>query len=168
MTGQEFHRLLKSIDSSIQMRAHNARSITKQAQIAAEYGTSFWQVLVDYSKTYSFTFTMQALGLHKDTYAYCKVLFTPRLMQKQERPHMKGNRRHSYYPPIPVDCPVTRSTVYWRLKHGWTWEQAIGKHSMRTSKSQIANLGTTRNTGTWKSIITKECEGAKAYGKETR
>ena len=150
------------------MRAHNARSLAKQAQIAAEYGTSFWSVLVDYSKTHSFTFTMQALGLHKDTYSYCKPLFTPRLMQKQERPHMKGNRRNSYYPPIPTTCTVCRSTVYWRLKHGWTWEQAISKHSMRTDKKQVSNLGANRNTATWKARIQQECEGAKAYGKETR
>ena len=163
MTGNEFHRLLKSIDPKIQMRSHNSRSLAKQAAIAAEYGTSFWDVLVSYSKTHSFTFTMQALGLHKDTYAYCKVLFTPRLMQKQERPWLKGNRRHSYYPPIPDTCPVRRSTVYWRLKHGWTWEQAICKHSMRAASTQAKNLGTKRNTDTWKQRISQECEGAKAW-----
>jgi hypothetical protein len=161
MTGQEFHQLLKSINPNVKIQAHNVRSLAKQAQIAAEHGTSFWQVLVDYSKMYSFSLTMQALGLHKDTYAYCKPLFNPRLMQKQERPAMIGNRRAAKYPPIPADCPIRKNTVYWRLRHGWTWEQAIHVHSKRASKTIIANLGTNRNKVTWQSIINQDCKRVK-------
>jgi hypothetical protein len=161
MTGQDFQQLLKSISPNTKIHPHNARSLAKQAQIAAEHGTSFWQVLVDYSKLYSFTFTMKALGLSKDTYAYCSPIFNPRLMQKQERPYMVGNRRAAKYPPIPVDCPICKNTVYWRLRNGWTWEQAIGRHSKRTSKANVANLGTKRNKVTWQSIINQECKRVK-------
>lgn len=147
----------------INPRVHNSKSLAKQAQIAAEYGKDFYSVLADFAKEHSFTFTMQALELNKGTYTYCKPLFTPRLMQKQERPYMSGNRHAAKYPPIPADCPVRKSTVYWRLHHGWTWEQAVRIPIMSTSKTKIANLGAKRNTTTWKAIISKECEGVKDF-----
>jgi hypothetical protein len=145
----------------INPRVHNSKSLAKQAQIAAEYGKDFYDVLADFAKAHSFTFTMQALELNKGTYTYCKPLFTPRLMQKQERPCLIGNRRAAKYPPIPVDCPVCKSTVYWRLHHGWTWEQAVRTPSMSTNKTKATNLGTKRNKVTWQSIINQECKRVK-------
>lgn len=167
MTGADFIELLNSIDPTIKIPSHNVTSIAKQATIAYEHGISFWQVLVDYSKKYSFTFTINALGLNKATYAYCKPLFTYRLMQKQERPYLIGNRRHSYYPPIPKTCPVSKSGVYWRLNNGWTWEQAVSTPSTIHDKNRIRNLGNVRNTTVMKSLINRDCEEANAYGKHS-
>jgi hypothetical protein len=153
MTKQSYTKDLKLYEL-LAIPRHNAVALAKIAGVEHDFGKDFYSVLDDFAKLHSFRFTMLTLELNKDTFSYCKPLFKARLMARQERTHMIGNRYAATYPPIPEGCPVSRSGVYYRLSIGWSWEDAVGKPKGRGGK--VANFKGKRNSSTWRDSITRD------------
>ena len=132
-------------------------------RIEAEFGMSFDDVIADFAKDHSFYFTIEALELDRRTFAFIKDRFKPRLMPKQERPHI--TRRNLDNAPsyggltvreIAKRTGMSRSTITWRIRHGWTVEKIL---NTKPTRGNVANFGTNRNNKTWVDIITRECKG---------
>lgn len=131
-------------------------------RIEQEFGKPFSTVISDFAKDYSFSFTIQTLDLNKSTFKHLKPLFAPRKMQYQERPHVsKANlenaRTYEGYTvrQIVRQSNLSRSTVYYRLKLGWSIEKIL---NTKPIKGNIANIGQNRNRENWKQRINIECE----------
>ena len=133
----------------------------RMALIAQEFGQPFDDVIADFAKDHSYTFTMLALGLNKETFAYLKPLFKPRLMQRQARPHVTAQNKAlaKRYEGFTVTDIVkrtgfSRSTVHYRVSRGWSIERILATKPRH--RGNVANFGSNRNTETWAKRITRE------------
>ena len=129
------------------------RKARKIHAIELEYGQDFVDVLKDFAKDCSFSFTMQALELNHKTFADYKHLFTPKRMPKLARPHI--TKRNLENAPKHngktvrewvAETGLSRSTIHYRIKHG------IKLDAPNQNRGAV-NFGKNRNTSKWKEQI---------------
>lgn len=139
------------------------RKLAKIKSVEDEFCQPFDDVIDEFAKDYSFSFTVSMLGLNKDTFSFLKPRFANRKMQPQERPHVSKRNiecaaRYNgmTVSQIAEQTRLSKSAVHRRIK--------LGQDLLAPKKSpSIRNLGTNRNNATWKDKISRECEIAKSY-----
>lgn len=144
------------------------RRLAKIKRVEAEFDEPFEEIIREFAKEHSYTFTMQALGLNKDTFKYLKPMFTPRKLPTQERPHVRERNlrnapRHEGYTvsEMAVIVGVHRRTILQRLKLGWSVERILKTPNMNGKQGNVENFKGKRNKKLWADKISSECERAK-------
>lgn len=135
-----YQHYINYLNQNVQLLVPNHRQSVwdKIWAIEAEFDKPWILVLADFARAgYSHTFTMRSLDLCEMTFKYLLPLFKYKARPGLQRPHMKGNQRNAKYPPLPANCPVSRSTVLSRLRLGWTWEQAITRPKVKPDINRI-------------------------------
>lgn len=141
--------------------------MAKIKAIEEDFGQPIAEVLADYAKEYSYTFTVLSLGLDwRDVYEY-KDLFKPRFVGYVPRPHItKRNLANAprYWgytiSELAAKSGRSKNTIRQRIKAGWDLKKVL---SSKKHNGDSSNFGKNRNNETWRNKINEECRSAEAW-----